>query len=92
MDKAKINYVIDIGLIISFFVVFITGIIKFRDLMLVIGLDYRGLPIAQLSVLHDWFGLIMGILVLFHLILHFNWLKCMTKNIFKSKEKTCDTN
>ena len=37
--------------------------------------------------LHDWSGIIMTVSVLGHLVLHFNWFACMTRNLFR-KMKT----
>jgi cytochrome b subunit of formate dehydrogenase len=90
MNRSILNYFIDIGLAITFFAVFITGILKFRELAQLFGYNTVVLPVKELSTIHDWSGLIMGILVLIHLILHWNWLKCMTKGFFKTKEEKCD--
>jgi hypothetical protein len=83
MDRSKVIYVIDIGLIITFFTSFITGLIKFPGLLNTFGISQFSLPIPQLSVIHDWSGVTMGLLVLFHLILHFRWIAEMTKKIFR---------
>ncbi|MBS3172051.1 DUF4405 domain-containing protein [Candidatus Woesearchaeota archaeon] len=87
MDKEHLNYVIDMGLLISFLIVIVTGIIKFRALMNIFGLDYSSLPMKLFSVWHDWAGLVMVVLVLVHLILHWRWIVIVTKDIFKSKKK-----
>jgi len=39
-----------------------------------------------LSTIHDWSGIVMVLLVLVHLILHWDWIVCETKNIFSKKE------
>lgn len=89
MQKAKINYIVDVLLGISFLMVSITGIIKFPRIIRYIGLRHKDIPIGTISSIHDWSGLIMVMLVLVHLILHFNWIVCMTKNIF-FKKKECE--
>jgi len=88
MNKAKLNYWIDIGLAISFFICFITGLIKWPGLIKIIGVSiYKVLYVKNISVLHDWSGLIMGLLVLIHLALHWKWIVCMTKNMVVRKKK-----
>ena len=61
------------------------------------ALDYleeeqkRGITIktANISLLHDWSGLIMGLLVIIHLALHWRWMVGVTKILFKGGEKEC---
>jgi len=70
MNKAKLNYFVGLGMAVSFAIVAVTGILKLpvfgrqRDFML----------------LHDWAGIVLAAFVLLHLILHWNWIKCMTKS------------
>ncbi len=86
MNRAKLNYWIDVGLAISFFTCFITGLIKWPGLIKLIGTSaYKILHIENISLLHDWSGLIMGLLVLIHLALHWKWIVSVTKNIFGKK-------
>jgi len=87
MNKAKLNYWIDIGLAISFFVCFITGLIKWPGLIKIIGVSiYKVLHVGNISMLHDRSGLIMGLFVLIHLALHWKWIVSMTKNmVFRKK-------
>jgi hypothetical protein len=75
MNKVKLNYFIDVLLAISFFTCFFTGLVKW-------------LGIAQSrnsSALHNWSGLIMGLLIFVHLVLHWGWIVAVTKSFFKSK-------
>lgn len=85
MNKMKLNYWIDVGLAITFFITFITGIIKWPSLYNVF--KPLGLPLGGPSLLHDWAGLIMSLLVFIHLILHKQWIVSMTKNIFSKKKE-----
>jgi len=87
MNKAKINYWIDVGLGISFIISFVTGIFKFPGLTQYFRSVYRIISAIYMAKIHDWSGLIMGLLVLAHLILHWRWLVAMTKNIFKKNEQ-----
>jgi len=91
MNKAKANYIVDILLCISFLFVGITGIIKVRAVMDFLGLSWSTAPMPTLSTIHDWFGVIMVILVFIHIILNWKWLVCMTKAMLgKHDAKVCE--
>ena len=77
MNKAKLNYFIDLGLFISFLLVFVTGIIKFPPFGL------KDFYFQNINKIHDLSGIAMGVLVLIHLILHWSWITSMTKSFFK---------
>ena len=86
MNKSILNYWVDVGLIMSFFVCFISGLIKWPGLIKIIGVSaYKVLHANNISMLHDWSGLIMGLLILIHLSLHWNWVAVMAKRIFSLK-------
>ena len=88
MEREKLLYLIDVLLGISFLSVFVTGLFKWRGVgtyleeALGLTLNYQ-----QLSTIHDWSGLFLGLLVFIHLALHFRWIVAMTKNIFKRGSK-----
>lgn len=82
-DKGKLNYLIDCGLIITFLLTFVTGIIRFPELTRYFVNIYLALPASLLSKIHDFSGLAMSILVLFHLMLHRGWLIAMTRMIIR---------
>ncbi|MFH1684764.1 MAG: hypothetical protein ABH983_00505, partial [Candidatus Micrarchaeota archaeon] len=72
-----------------FFSSFVTGLLKWPGLTKLFGTSIYQL-VPNISTLHDWSGLIMGLLVLVHLILHWNWIVSVTKSILKNKgEKKC---
>ncbi|MFA5745952.1 MAG: DUF4405 domain-containing protein [archaeon] len=89
MDKIKINYFIDVLLIISFIVVAITSLVIF--FFLPSGVRQAGYQTFLGLTKHSWgnihtiSGFAMIILSLIHLILHFKWLTTMSKTIFKKK-------
>ena len=89
MEKNKIKYFIDIGLLISFLLVFVTGVIKFGKLLRAIGinLNYAKLPMSEITAIHDWSGLFMGVFVLIHLALNFDWIIATTKSFFKKGDE-----
>lgn len=81
MDKQKINYIVDILLLISFLVVAITGILKLP----ILGLA-PSLPIRTLSNVHDLFGVTVVGLVGIHVALHMKILVAMTKRYVVKKQ------
>ena len=83
MNKLKLNYWIDVGLLISFLIVAITGIIKFPGWGL-----YRIIGFSGISKWHDLAGIALTTLVLIHLVLHWKWIVNTTKCIFK-KSNVC---
>lgn len=88
MNKTFLNYFVDIGIAISFFTCFITGLLKWHGIINIIGLElYRAVSSRSLSSIHDWSGVVVGVLIIVHLILHFTWIKSVTKNIFTRKSK-----
>jgi len=88
LNRTKLNYWIDVGLAISFFICFITGLIKWPGLIKLIGTSaYRTLHFRNISIIHDWSGLIMGLLVIIHLVLHWKWIVAVTKNIIIKSKK-----
>ncbi len=78
MNKGKQLYWVDVGLAISFILCFITGIFKWPTLYKY----FFSWPMKQISIIHDWSGLIMGLLVLIHLIQHWKWIVVMTKKMW----------
>ena len=81
MNKAKLNYFVDLLLAISFLLVATTGILKFPG-----WFGYFQLPWRILNKIHDWSGIAMVALVLIHLILHWRWIVSMTRTIFRGKK------
>ena len=88
MDKNITKYIIDIGLLISALVVMITGVIKFRSFLALIGIvpDYASMNMGLYRTLHDWSGLAMTVIVIIHLIVNWDLIVAVTKHIF-SKNK-----
>ncbi len=84
MDKGKLNYFIDIGLLISFLLMFFTGLFKWpgwRSFYSFIT-DW-----GLVSRIHNWSGLVMGLLVFVHLALHWKWIVAMTRKVFTKKNR-----
>lgn len=86
MKKSVLNYIVDLGLIVTFTISFTTAIIKFPGFLQKIGVNQALLPMYQISVIHDWSGIAMGSLVVVHLVLHWRWIVKMTKKVLKSRK------
>ena len=82
MKRVALNYAVDIGLIVSFLVNFVSGLIKFLAMN---DLIISPFPRAELTFWHDWSGIIMGVLILAHIVLHWNWIIAMTKKYLGMK-------
>ena len=83
MDRVKLNYWIDYGLFLSFIICFVTGLIKWPDLIEIIGVEaYTILHIENMNTLHDWSDLAIGVLSIIHVGLHWKWIITTTKKMF----------
>ena len=83
MNKAITKYWVDVGLLISFLLTGLTGIFKFPGVREHLASLYKLIPRAKMSSIHDWSGIVLVILVGIHLILNWQWIVTMTKNIFR---------
>ncbi len=72
MDRNRLNYFIDLCMAVAFLIVFVTGIAKLP----VFG---KTSPSSFISVVHDWSGILLGIFVFLHLVLHWSWIVVTTK-------------
>lgn len=90
MNKPIVNYVVDALMAVSFVVTAVSGVVMFfflPDQVRGGGFNqFFGITKSTWKVYHDWSGLLMIILVLIHLILHWNWMVCMTKSFFKKRK------
>ncbi|MBN1523786.1 MAG: DUF4405 domain-containing protein [Spirochaetales bacterium] len=95
-NRAKINYAVDIMIGLGFIAAAISGIV----LLLAGSGGYQGgrNPAVSQSIMflsrlewkdiHNWSGIIMVIGTLGHLVLHWNWFVCTTKNLFSKKSNS----
>lgn len=82
------NYLIGISLVASYFSVVFTGIIKFPGFLPFLGISPLTVPINEISVIHDWSGVIAVCLTFIHLALHLKWLISTTKSFVQSIKKS----
>jgi predicted ferric reductase len=89
MSKNKLNFLVDFLALLSFLVTAKTGLIIF--FFLPDGVrqgryqEFFGIAKSTYSAIHDWAGIILIILVVIHLILHWQWIVCSIKNLFKKE-------
>lgn len=90
MKKITINYIIDIIIGLGFLVSVITGVILFFNT----SGGYQGGRNPQYYIhaiwidIHTWSSIIMSVGVAVHLILHWNWMVCMTRKLFSQKKRS----
>jgi len=85
MNGPKLNYFVDVLMALAFIITSISGLILFFFLPEGLGrgnsTDFLGLVRHDWGLIHNWSGIVMVVLVLIHLVLHWKWIVCMTKNI-----------
>lgn len=80
-NRTTLQYLIDLGMVISFVLVLITGLLKFpafdpsRELLFEYSLIFL--------TVHDWSGLTLAVLALTHVILHWRWIKSMSRKMLR---------
>ncbi len=91
MNKLKINYLVDFIAFISFLVTSVTGLIIF--IFLPSGVrqgrlqEFIGITKEVWNFIHIWAGILMLVLVIIHLILHWDWIVFTTKKVFGNNKK-----
>ncbi|MFH1474214.1 MAG: DUF4405 domain-containing protein [Candidatus Aenigmatarchaeota archaeon] len=83
MNINIIKYVVNVGLIIVFFAISVTGLVKFPGLVQYIGMNRGSLPMYEINLIHEWSGVVMVLLVLIHFILNIKWMIVMTKKLLR---------
>ncbi len=85
-DIQVIRWCIDIGMAVLFVVVFVTGLFKWTLLMRALGLTDLVMPVALMSDIHDWAGLLLGFMVALHLFMNRAWIISITKKVLAGKK------
>ena len=81
-NKNNIKIILNLFLIISFSLVFTTGIIKFPGFLPFIGLNPLSIPLNFITLIHDYSGLTAVILTIFHILLYIKrFLKTTQTNL-----------
>jgi hypothetical protein len=80
-SKQVIKWGVDVFMGITLLCCAVTGIFKFTPFMRASGLTGLVLPLALMSDIHDWTGIILCFLVAIHLFLNRAWILSMTKKV-----------
>ena len=83
MKKNILQYIVYILLLLFSIIVVLTGIIKFPGLLNILQVNNFALPMGVFTFLHDWIGLALTVISIFHIILNWKWIQGMTKKLFK---------
>ena len=79
MKRSVLNYIVDMGMFLSFVAVLLTGIVKFPILLRTLAKRGVYLPSNEITLIHEWGGAAMAACILLHLILHWNWVLSVTR-------------
>ncbi len=80
-NRKTLQYLIDIGMLITSFLLFITGIIKIPSVLNSNQIFLNNSLL--LLIIHDWSGILLTFIIFVHLVLHWKWVVAMTKRIFR---------
>ncbi|MDD1724913.1 MAG: DUF4405 domain-containing protein [Methanospirillum sp.] len=79
MKRKTVTQITTFLLLISTIICVITGFIKWPGLITGLGLTYRQVPVALITDIHDWSGLLMAILAVLHVLQFKGMLKSMVR-------------
>jgi len=91
MQRSVLNYIVDMGMLLSFVAVLFTGIGKFPILLRTLAKRGVYLPSNEITLIHEWGGAVMAFLILLHLILHWNWVLSSTKRYLAKGSSSSNT-
>lgn len=83
MKRKTVIRVTTLLLLIATIVCAGTGLVKWPGLIPALGLTYRQVPLALITDLHDWSGLMMMVLAIAHVIQFKGMVKRMVSNCIK---------
>ncbi len=83
MKRKTVITVTTLLLLISTIVCVGTGLIKWPGLIPALGLTYRQVPLALITNLHDWSGLMMMVVAIAHVIQFKGMMKRMVRNLIE---------
>jgi cytochrome b subunit of formate dehydrogenase len=75
MTKNAVKKILTFAMFLCFIIIALTGILKFRELLRPLNIPYDQLPMKQISLFHDWIGIIFIFLIIIHLIFQKLWFK-----------------
>jgi hypothetical protein len=84
MMKNTVKYVVDVVMGISFLICFLTGLMKWPNKAF-----GHMIPPGSVSALHDYSGIVLGIIIVVHVLLNWSWITQITrKMLFKKLDQS----
>ena len=90
ISKNTINYILNWIAFLSGLTTLITGIMRFSNILTFIVINIVPVNVQLMNLIHRWSGLIAGIIIFIHLILHWRWVARTTKNLLGVGRKLKD--
>lgn len=81
MNKKTVIRLTSFLLLIVTIICVVTGIIKWPGLIPALGLTYRQVPVAIITDIHDWSGLLMTVLVMVHVYQFRGFIRRMVRTV-----------
>jgi cytochrome b subunit of formate dehydrogenase len=91
MKRNTLNYIVDIPLLLQSVVVSVTGVVLMYGSH---GTSFLGFDSRELLHMHEQIGILMVAFSVIHLVLHWKWMACTTKNLLTGKSSLsakCET-
>jgi hypothetical protein len=85
--KLKVNYFVDVTMLVGFFACAITGVLKFPEL----NVQMSDGAYLAITTVNDWTGIASLALAAVHVLLHAKWFANSDKNDFHRRPKKCET-
>ncbi len=87
MTKNKLNFIVDSLAFVAFLIAAKTGLIIFFFLPAGIQRggyqEFWGIQKSTYSAIHDWAGIILAVLVIVHIVSHWQWITFTIKSFFQ---------
>ena len=83
MKRRTVTHITALLLLISTIICIITGIIKWPGLIPALGLTYQQVPLALMTTIHDWSGMVMMGLIIAHLYQFRAMMKHMVRGLIQ---------
>lgn len=74
-------------MLIAFLASAITGVLKFPGFLRDFGFYIWQLPATNISIIHDWAGVVLVVFILLHIIFNFSWIRCVMRLPLKRGSK-----
>ncbi|NYT06539.1 MAG: DUF4405 domain-containing protein [Methanomicrobiales archaeon] len=83
MQRNTLRFGIDSGMIVTFLLVFITGMLKMPEFLALSGFSGMVVPMSRITLIHDRSGVVFGVFVILHFALNAKQLVAMGKKLLR---------